>query len=1119
MSHIVKLSGGTAFVESININGHIITSVQNVTGATDFPQNTLLSESAVSGYVDYKMGTVYTKGETNANFLSGNTLSIGTNQVAIGNGTNVLSGSSNLVFASNQLTIITNSENGISKGFAIKNSGATEIFSVKDNGYTQIGYYHASWGTGKLNVAASSTGGASKAIVVLDNGLDERFTIYDDGALLGNYTILNSATTALGNIAGVGATGLRLTALGNKAGRSCSGDDAIIIGDQSYSTLPITGNRIIVIGNSADGRDYGSDDNIYIGYEAMSWNQTGKKNLIIGNYAGYNSVNTSNCVLIGYNAGIDLTTQSDILRISNSGAQLIHGNFATKQVAINTTAPTANATLTLKTSLSDGTTKGLSILNSGDIENFAVYDNGNTIIGTNTASANTKLTVKSANNNGTSLITTWLNSDSTEVFKIYDNGDFSFYYINTNNFNQYRLFSADSVNQNFSLGINITSTGQRNNLFYSEDTQEVFSGNRNIIMGNGNGVGAGTFTGSHNIWLGNIGGFSDTRTLRIGMGKNTLATPLIYGDFDNTMLRINSYLQLSYASIPGTPDAANGVIYTSTDGKIYYKNDSGVTYDLTNSGATTDLSNYYNKNQVDANFLSATTSFYTQAQANANFLSASTAILGGVIGNNQVAFGNGSSITGTSNLIFSSNQLTIKTNSENAISKGLVIKNSGGTEILSIYDDGSINLATLPSTNRATYLKLLDVPILGIMNSGNYFFGYDAFKNAPSNGDVSSCIGIGLYAGYNLSNANNNIMIGYQAGYTLNTGSGNILIGFKSGSGLTNQNNLLRISNTTDNTNEKNLISGDFSSGQVGINTTSLSATLTLKGSGNDGLTNILNFYDDLNTPLLGFTDSGILTLNRLSGTTDRAVEINSTGLVSASKEFVDFIIDVTSGDTQNRNLVSDTWVGNTFERDGIEGQWGFAGNYEYRCVSSMGLWTRYPANKEYQDVFITDGDVISSLTDENNWDVNNSYIETSASTLAKIYNGQWFISAFYDYKYFVYDIDAKRILRDKINEKLYKQINGITGNTSLGILVPAGYRINSIILAETSGATGVDINIGTGSTGSDVSSDLVAAGSVADLAIAQSFFSVYFNQELFISSGDWGNSIVNVYLKTERVI
>ncbi len=295
-----------------------------------------------------------------------------------------------------------------------------------------------------------------------------------------------------------------------------------------------------------------------------------------------------------------------------------------------------------------------------------------------------------------------------------------------------------------------------------------------------------------------------------------------------------------------------------------------------------------------------------------------------------------------------------------------------------------------------------------------------------------------------------------------------------------------------------------------------------VKPLSNEGLDIATQIQDVDDNPLETVNNDGKHIFNILAGTSSRAAEVGIDGSLSATKEFIEWIVDVSQPDTQSRNLTTDTWLGNSFERDGIEGQWGLSGNYEYRCVSSFGLWTRYPANKEYQDVFITDADVIASLTNEANWNFSGQYIETSLSVLSKIYNGQWYFSPFYDYKYFVYDIGGKKILREKVNEFINSQVLGVIGDSSLGFIIPAGYKLVNILFQEINGLASPTIALGTTSAGTDVDgSIIVPSGGFINLdnMTLTSFFSPYFDTEIFVSSADWTDVKLNLFIKTQRVV
>ncbi|MFI5220821.1 MAG: beta strand repeat-containing protein [Bacteroidia bacterium] len=86
--------------------------------------------------------------------------------------------------------------------------------------------------------------------------------------------------------------------------------------------------------------------------------------------------------------------------------------------------------------------------------------------------------------------------------------------------------------------------------------------------------------------------------------------------------------------------------------------------------------------------------------------------------------------------------------------------------------------------------------------------------------------GFGQNALYNNTTGNQNTGLGYQAGYMNTTGSNNVFVGYKAGYNETGSNKLY-IANS--NTNPP-LIYGDFSSGKVGVGTTSPATALDVNG-------------------------------------------------------------------------------------------------------------------------------------------------------------------------------------------------------------------------------------------------------------------------------------------------
>lgn len=113
--------------------------------------------------------------------------------------------------------------------------------------------------------------------------------------------------------------------------------------------------------------------------------------------------------------------------------------------------------------------------------------------------------------------------------------------------------------------------------------------------------------------------------------------------------------------------------------------------------------------------------------------------------------------------------------------------------------------------------------------SGNTFIGAEAGRGGKDNDPVDPAGNyntmIGSFTSTRLENAGYNTVIGAYAGDSIRTGTYNVFLGYKAGHNEKGSNKLY-ISNSSTN----NLIYGDFSTSQVGINTTSLTKTLNVGG-------------------------------------------------------------------------------------------------------------------------------------------------------------------------------------------------------------------------------------------------------------------------------------------------
>jgi len=208
------------------------------------------------------------------------------------------------------------------------------------------------------------------------------------GAVTPN-TQLNN--TAIGHIAGNGATGAQITVIGSEAGRF-AGNSAVYVG--YYAGRTQTGFSNTAVGQSAlqqgsstntvaigafalqNSQQGGSD--VAIGSYALGGNIYGGSNTAVGFEAGKNFNYGSSNVFIGYRAGpASFTNMSNQLYIANnSGTPLISGNFSTGQIMIQ--GGTGGITASF-----NGNGSGLTNLNPFPFTGSAIIKGTLTITGSN----------------------------------------------------------------------------------------------------------------------------------------------------------------------------------------------------------------------------------------------------------------------------------------------------------------------------------------------------------------------------------------------------------------------------------------------------------------------------------------------------------------------------------------------------------------------------------------------------------------------------------------------------------------------------------------------------------------------------------------------------------------
>ncbi len=377
------------------------------------------------------------------------------------------------------------------------------------------------------------------------------------------------------------------TFIGNQAGTSnTDGDSNTFIGDEAGSGNT-TGFENTFIGADA-GKSNADNRNTFIGHNAGQLHTTGGSNVFIGEGAGSTHTEGDRNIFIGQLAGVSGVV-SNRLYIDN----LIYGEFDNSLLRVNGslninnafTLPTADGTAgqvlqtdgaglaswsnvpasTLVSDMDDDTKIQVEESVDEDVirldiegtESFVFTRNasgppriqindGNVLMGgsagaaISTGTSNTMLGTSAGENLTTGFTNTFIgrNSGKSSIGA----GDNTF-------------IGAFSGEDNLTGGNNTfigLLSGARNvggsfNTFlgWSSGLNHT-SGNSNVFIGQS--AGANNLTGSDNVFLGKQSGQNETGSNRLYIDNSNTTTPLIYGEFDNDIVKINGNLGVGTAN-------------------------------------------------------------------------------------------------------------------------------------------------------------------------------------------------------------------------------------------------------------------------------------------------------------------------------------------------------------------------------------------------------------------------------------------------------------------------------------------------------------------------------------------------------------------------------------------
>ena len=399
----------------------------------------------------------------------------------------------------------------------------------------------------------------------------------------------------------------------------------IAIGNNAGSNDDFSNNENTFIGNEAGLFTTSGNKNVAIGSLVLEENVTGNNNTAIGAQALNNNISGSNNTALGFNANVlggnisNATALGYQARVANSNSLVLGGIGANAvKVGIGTDSPTELLTLagtsgtdgilfpdnTLQTTAFTGTVTVDEITDADNNTKIQVEKNPNEDIirfdvagteqwkmtGTRLENLNSGRSIFIGQNAG-------LNDDLTNndnVFVGFESGKANTTGSTNLGLGSYALTNNNGGSNNTALGSSASAqntTGTSNVAIGKFALFDNQTGNNNVAIGadalefggsaDANNVAVGfesgyNAQGSNNIFIGNRAGKNKAGNHRLFIDNTSTAPPLIYGEFDNDLLRVNGTLNINNAfSLPTTDGTANQVLKTDGAGNVTWQSNSG----------------------------------------------------------------------------------------------------------------------------------------------------------------------------------------------------------------------------------------------------------------------------------------------------------------------------------------------------------------------------------------------------------------------------------------------------------------------------------------------------------------------------------------------------------------
>lgn len=359
---------------------------------------------------------------------------------------------------------------------------------------------------------------------------------------LGSFTLYSNQTgsgnTSVGYAAAYSATGGSNTAVGYLTAYNGGQENAAL---GAYALQYNTGNNNVAIGLSAARGVSGTSsfsNTVAVGREALYSLTTGTNNTAVGHQALTSLTTGTNNTAVGYQSMLNSTTGDNNTAVGHQASySLTTGIY---NVSLGKSALYANQTGANNTGIGYGAIYQTTSDNNTAVGHLAAYNGG----GSNSAFGAFALLYTTGDNNvaigreaarGASGSSTFSNTVAVGYQALYNlttgAGNTAVGYLASNN--------VTSGSSNVSLGyeaLNQTQGGNNNIAIGRAALNNNVGGGQNVAIGRTAGYSS---LSSGNVFLGYASGYYETGSNKLYIENSNSSTPLIYGEFDNDLVRVN----------------------------------------------------------------------------------------------------------------------------------------------------------------------------------------------------------------------------------------------------------------------------------------------------------------------------------------------------------------------------------------------------------------------------------------------------------------------------------------------------------------------------------------------------------------------------------------------------